>query len=405
MRGGFKFHFLSNHDPNGIASYTKPLIFFLHGFPDSSALWRYVVTLEAIQTEAIVIVPDLPAYGGSDTMKEYSATNLLEALTEFIITIRTKYGVDTEEEINKRRVVIVGHDWGCIIAMRLDAEAPQLADRFILTNGILPGLAWSNVVRRISSSWKMVTTWAHAPTRTWSTLSKVAETLKPLFHQILLSYYVFLFQLPDAMVNYPFYAADFTLLKGVNRLQYGSDYTPQTAAECMASSLGPSAREFKTRTPSGEGYPASVGRNQHTAFGQRKNYYTQGAFASKWEKSLETITGLYRLMHGTQFRRTSSGAGLFEGGPEGYLAANSTIIWGKADHALEPRLCLDGVSDYLVENSQVVILPRAGHFTPIDRESRLVLAKAAIWAATGEKEDIGSVIEKCYPGAAVTISR
>lgn len=84
-----------------------------------------------------MVAVDLPGYGGSGTMDEYTATNVLESLAEFIIAIRAQYGIDTETETNQRRVVIVGHDWGCVLAMRLAADAPQLGDRFILTNGPL----------------------------------------------------------------------------------------------------------------------------------------------------------------------------------------------------------------------------------------------------------------------------
>ena len=79
----------------------------------------------------------MPGYGGSDSFENYSATNVLESLTEFVIAIRAKYGVDTEAGPRQKKLTIVAHDWGCVISMRLAAEAPQLADRFILTNGPL----------------------------------------------------------------------------------------------------------------------------------------------------------------------------------------------------------------------------------------------------------------------------
>lgn len=88
---------------------------------------------------------DLPGYGGSDSLEKYNATNVLENLTEFVVTVRAAYGVDNEER--PRKTVIVGHDWGCSLAMRLAAEAPQLADRFILTNG--------PIVSFMTPSWRL----------------------------------------------------------------------------------------------------------------------------------------------------------------------------------------------------------------------------------------------------------
>jgi pimeloyl-ACP methyl ester carboxylesterase len=82
---------------------------------------------------------------------------VLEKLTEFIVAIRERYEVETlssddelaalirksagvsddPHRLSPRRVIIVSHDWGCVLATRLAAEAPQLADRFILSNGPL----------------------------------------------------------------------------------------------------------------------------------------------------------------------------------------------------------------------------------------------------------------------------
>lgn len=80
---------------------------------------------------------DLPGYGGSESLKKYTATAILESLTEFIIAIRAKYGIDSDSATSQQKTIIVGHDWGCVISMRLAGDAPQLADRFILTNGPL----------------------------------------------------------------------------------------------------------------------------------------------------------------------------------------------------------------------------------------------------------------------------
>lgn len=89
---------------------------------------------------------DLPGYGGSDLLKHYSATEVLETLTEGIVALREKYAIDGQTgSESQQRVVIVAHDWGCTLGMRLAAEAPQLADRFIFTNGPLVGPGYCHV--------------------------------------------------------------------------------------------------------------------------------------------------------------------------------------------------------------------------------------------------------------------
>lgn len=84
-----------------------------------------------------MLAPDLPGYGGTDSLDIYGPTEILETLTEFIITVRDQYKVYDGDGRTKRRVIIVAHDWGAILAFRLAAEAPQLADRFIISNGVL----------------------------------------------------------------------------------------------------------------------------------------------------------------------------------------------------------------------------------------------------------------------------
>lgn len=111
------------------------MVIFIHGFPDSWAIWRHIITSTAIQHAATVVALDLPGYGGTDSLDKYTATNVLESLAEFVVSIRAMYGIDSDSGDGQRRTVIVGHDWGCVLSMRLAAEAPQLADRFILTNG------------------------------------------------------------------------------------------------------------------------------------------------------------------------------------------------------------------------------------------------------------------------------
>lgn len=155
LHNGFRFHYLCNEPvtssaASGTNSTTattptpKPLLIFIHGFPDSWAVWRHIVSSKTLQDAATIVVVDLPGYGGSESLDEYTATNVLENLANFVVGVRAMYGVDSEESngnvaAGSRRTVIVGHDWGCTLAMRLAAEAPQLADRFVLSNGPLVG--------------------------------------------------------------------------------------------------------------------------------------------------------------------------------------------------------------------------------------------------------------------------
>lgn len=138
LRDGFKFHYVTNAIPDPETPASKPLVIFVHGFPDSWVVWRYVMSSTWLRESSNFVAVDLPGYGGSDLLERYSATEVHEKMTEFIISLREIYGIDNPARTGPRqRVIIVAHDWGCVISMRLAADAPQLADRFILTNGPL----------------------------------------------------------------------------------------------------------------------------------------------------------------------------------------------------------------------------------------------------------------------------
>ncbi|KAL4982426.1 hypothetical protein BDW68DRAFT_192169 [Aspergillus falconensis] len=399
LRSGFKFHYVSN-DINTTTSASRPLVIFIHGFPDSWGIWRHILSEKSLQNSATLIAVDLPGYGGSESLDRYSATAVLENLTEFITAIRTKYGIDSPTATHQQRTIIVGHDWGCVLAMRLAADAPQLADRFILTNGPLIPLVVSNIARRLSSSVEMLRSFLRSPIQERSLVLNAAKSLKPVFFQLWRSGYIFAFQLPPLLIAYIGTGANQATLKYTHKMSYGKQsYTPIDAAECMASTLGPSIHEGKTQTANGEGYADSaVTRPAISNFVEMCSYYRDGTAMAPWEKSIETITSLHSISRENGTRHTVSDAGEFDG-VSGTLKANATVVWGQKDHALTRELCLDDISDYLPRDSQVVELPVSAHWTPLEREGRIALAKVVEWAVKGEREDIGAVIEACYPKA------
>lgn len=246
-----------------------------------------------------------------------------------------------------------------------------------------------------------------SPIRSRSTLVKAVKSLKPILRQLSLSGYIFVMWLPLAFVRYFGTGGNRSFLRMVHKASYGDDsFSDFDAGECMASTIGPSKDECKTKTATGEEYPTSVKMERSISnFHHMASYYRHGTASTRWQKSVETVASLHSISQGNELRRASSGTGMFDNGPVGALKAYSTVIWGKNDMALQPQLCLDGISDYLTSRSQVIELPRSGHFTPIERGSRVALEKAAEWAAKGEREDIGAVISASYPKCTVSVRR
>lgn len=359
----------------------------------------------SIQEGSIVAAVDLPGYGGTDGLERYGATQVLEKITQFIIALREEHGILGNGNDN-RRVIIVGHDWGAVIAFRLATEAPQLADRFIMTNGPLAALMKENVLRATISAYKMLRTFLKNPFYNRSLVYRSISTLKPVISQLISSGYAFVFQLPESLIRTIGRNGDYFFLKAVHKTAAGTvgEYTIRDAQESLASTLGPGVTECQTLTNQEEGYSSSVKNRQSSGnFFNTTAYYRDGIFSGTWHKSLQTISALHSILPGEP-RRTSSGAGVFDE-VSGTLQANATIIWGKNDHALVGKVALEGIADYLVHESQVIVLPRTGHFTPIEVESRAAIQKVVEWAIDNEREDVGTAVASVYHGASVTVRK
>lgn len=148
LKDGRQLHYLTNTVNADASQSVKPLVILIHGFPDSCIMWRHLLeSTSSLGEKATLVAVDLPGYGGSDGCNIYGPEEVLEALTEFVVAMRElhvdrQYYGDPDDHVDKQahagqQVYIVGHDWGCVLAFRLAAEAPALADRFIVTNGPL----------------------------------------------------------------------------------------------------------------------------------------------------------------------------------------------------------------------------------------------------------------------------
>jgi pimeloyl-ACP methyl ester carboxylesterase len=268
------------------------------------------------------------------------------------------------------------------------------------------GLVSSNIKRRVSSAVKLMKTFLHSPLQSRSMPGKALHTLKPVIRQVALSGYIFSLQLPLPFVRLQGASGDRALVRMIHKMAHGpvGEYTVKDAAESMAGSLGPSGKEGASETVDHEKYSENVARQSFSEkFVHMTSYYRHGTGVRRWNKSIETITGLHGLGRGNDLGRRSSRAGVFDEGPKGALKANATVVWGLNDDALDPRLNFDGIGDYLVHNSQVITLPRSGHFTPVEQESGSALQKIVEWAVAGEKDDVDPVVKAVYPGASVTL--
>jgi pimeloyl-ACP methyl ester carboxylesterase len=83
-----------------------PLVVLLHGFPQCWYLWRHQID-PLIAAGFQVAVPDQRGYGGSDKPTAIEAYNIVE-LTNDVVGLATALG--------HQRFIVVGHDWGAVVA-------------------------------------------------------------------------------------------------------------------------------------------------------------------------------------------------------------------------------------------------------------------------------------------------
>jgi pimeloyl-ACP methyl ester carboxylesterase len=98
-----------------------PVVLLLHGFPDSSHLWRHQVPA---LTEAgyRVIAPDLRGFGESDKPEETEAYALSIIATDVS-------GILDARDV--QQVFVVGHDWGAALSWLFAALFPDRVEKHV----------------------------------------------------------------------------------------------------------------------------------------------------------------------------------------------------------------------------------------------------------------------------------
>ena len=100
-----------------------PLLVMIHGFPDFWYTWRHQMPMLAQNFQVVAV--DQRSYNLSDkpTGVEHYAMPLLAG--DIIAVIR---------HLKQEQAVIVGHDWGGMVAWHLAMRHPDLVERLIICN-------------------------------------------------------------------------------------------------------------------------------------------------------------------------------------------------------------------------------------------------------------------------------
>lgn len=153
-----------------------PTVLLLHGFPEFWYSWRH--QLRHLATAGYrALAPDLRGYNDSDRPRGVSAYRTKELVADVVGLLR---------HAGNPPAVVVGHDWGGIIAWRVASLHPELVRGLVILNAPHPTAFRSQLLRN------------------------------PL--QLVKSYYTLLFQLP-ALPEKVLAAKDFAIPAGALRRQ------------------------------------------------------------------------------------------------------------------------------------------------------------------------------------------
>jgi epoxide hydrolase 4 len=120
-----------------------PLIVLLHGFPEFWYSWRYQIPFLA-NLGYTVVAPDLRGYNDTDKpRKGYDVPNLLRDIEGLI------------KGLGQAMAIIVGHDWGGVLAWSFAIHYPQMTGRLIVMNAPHPQaiLREFRTLKQLRKSW------------------------------------------------------------------------------------------------------------------------------------------------------------------------------------------------------------------------------------------------------------
>ncbi|MSU50517.1 MAG: alpha/beta hydrolase [Opitutus sp.] len=102
---------------------TGPLVVMIHGFPDFWYTWRD--QMEALATHYQVVAIDQRGYNLSDKPKEKENYDLPLLVGDVAAVIG---------HLRREKAIVVGHDWGGIVAWTFALQHPDLTERLIILN-------------------------------------------------------------------------------------------------------------------------------------------------------------------------------------------------------------------------------------------------------------------------------
>jgi pimeloyl-ACP methyl ester carboxylesterase len=120
-----------------------PAVLLLHGFPDSSHLWRKQVPA-LLDAGLRVIAPDLRGFGESDRPNRVEDYALGRSVRDMLAVL---------DGLGVEGVYVVGHDFGAVVAWLLAASAPVRVERLVAMSVGHPNTARERTIEQREKAW------------------------------------------------------------------------------------------------------------------------------------------------------------------------------------------------------------------------------------------------------------
>jgi pimeloyl-ACP methyl ester carboxylesterase len=120
-------------------------VLLLHGFPDSSRLWRHQIPA-LVEAGFRVIAPDLRGFGQSDRPEGVEQYQLERLLGDVL-------GLLDQADVGRARVV--GHDWGAFLAWALASFVPARVEQLVALSVAHPSTIFGSI-EQYEKSWYML---------------------------------------------------------------------------------------------------------------------------------------------------------------------------------------------------------------------------------------------------------
>jgi len=120
-----------------------PPVLLLHGFPDSSRLWRHQVRA-LVDAGYRAIAPDLRGFGDSDRPQDAGSYGIRRSVADMLAVLDT---------LEVERAHVVAHDWGAAVGWALAAFASERVDRLAVLSVGHPNALRRPTLEQRERSW------------------------------------------------------------------------------------------------------------------------------------------------------------------------------------------------------------------------------------------------------------